>query len=378
MKLLHLPGQFRQELLALLEWKQAKMSIGRPNGSQIRAVTAKQLRVTFQQLYYFATTVCGQAGIESLMQLVDQELVSKYVEWCTNVRKVSGSGLQHELRLLFAAIRQYPAYSSLEVSWWRKLHDSIPIEPASELRLRKARKYLEYEILESIPTQIRTHLSQSRSLSAKEIAQGIMHQLMMRWLLVLPWRQRNIRECRITGQRPNLFKGKIPPFSEIDKPSWVIEEEKRNPQAEFWQFEFSPEETKTKRRVQAVLPRTLIPMLEEYLRLYRPLLLTHTDPSTLFVNEEGGSRNVAQVGEVVCSLTLRYGGRRVTPHLIRDIVAFTWLKHHPKDYLTLSKILWHTQINTTINTYGSRFNESSGVCAMEEWLEGREKRVTTK
>jgi hypothetical protein len=37
----------------------------------------------------------------------------------------------------------------------------------------------------------------------------------------------------------------------------------------------------------------------------------------------------------------------------------------------LSKLLWHRNINTTLKEYGSRFNESNGVAAMEAWLEQR-------
>ena len=68
----------------------------------------------------------------------------------------------------------------------------------------------------------------------------------------------------------------------------------------------------------------------------------------------------------------------MTPHLFRDIFAYAWLKEHPQDYLTLSKILWHKNINITIDTYGGRFNESSGVCATEAWLEEREAGAKSK
>ena len=60
-------------------------------------------------------------------------------------------------------------------------------------------------------------------------------------------------------------------------------------------------------------------------------------------------------------------GHRVTPHLFRDIVAYAWLKANPKDYLTLSKMLWHKNVSTTIYYYGSRFNDSSASVAMESW-----------
>ncbi len=82
------------------------------------------------------------------------------------------------------------------------------------------------------------------------------------------------------------------------------------------------------------------------------------------------NRNV--IYNLVVRLTMRYGGRPVNPHLFRDIVAFAWLKEHPRDYLTLSRILWHANIQVTIKTYGSRFDESSGMCAMEAWIEERE------
>jgi site-specific recombinase XerD len=119
------------------------------------------------------------------------------------------------------------------------------------------------------------------------------------------------------------------------------------------------------------VPRPIISLLEEYVTEHRPLLLRGVDYGCLFVTSVGTPMDAQYVENLVSGLTLRYGGRRVTPHLFRDIVAFAWLKTHSKDYLTLSKMLWHKNVSTTINRYGSRFNESSGVCAMETWVEER-------
>jgi hypothetical protein len=231
---------------------------------------------------------------------------------------------------------------------------------------------LEYKILELIPAKIRAERVAAEKKGLKQVSQVVLKELLIKWLITLPWRQRNIRECRIGGPVPNLFKGKIPPFSEIDKPEWVQQEEQRNPEAEFWQFHFSSDETKTGIEVDALLPRQLIGPLEEYLKGFRFHLVRGIDPGTLFVNRAGKQMSLAQITGVVSTLTLRHGGRRVTPHLFRDIVAYTWLKEHPKDFLTLSKMLWHSNIDQVIKTYGGRFNESSGVCAMESWLEERE------
>jgi site-specific recombinase XerD len=111
--------------------------------------------------------------------------------------------------------------------------------------------------------------------------------------------------------------------------------------------------------------------LEEYLAVYRPLLLKDNDPGTLFVTPRGKPMRSDQVGKVIGNWTTKFAPRRTTPHMIRDSVAYKWLKEHPKDFLTLSKILWHKNVQTTIQIYGARFNESSGTCAMEAWLDQR-------
>jgi len=54
-------------------------------------------------------------------------------------------------------------------------------------------------------------------------------------------------------------------------------------------------------------------------------------------------------------------------------LAVKWLEEHPEDYLTVSKILWHRNIQTTLRIYGRNFDESHGVRRMEAWLEDRQR-----
>jgi hypothetical protein len=44
------------------------------------------------------------------------------------------------------------------------------------------------------------------------------------------------------------------------------------------------------------------------------------------------------------------------------------LESHPEDYLTLSKILWHRNVQTTLGIYGAQFDGSNGVRRVDEWL----------
>jgi integrase len=256
--------------------------------------------------------------------------------------------------------------------------NTIPIESYEEIKARKAKKFLEYDALEAILPKIHAKRASEAKRGKEHEARLAMEELMFRWFLVLPWRQRNLRECRVEGSSPNLFKAKVPVYSYIDKPLWAHKEEARNPDAEFWQFKFSREETKTGVAVHSLVPRSLISQLEEYLSEYRPLLLKDRKCDSLLISPDGDEMDAGFVNHTISGLTLRYGGRRVTPHLFRDIVAFEWLRSHPGDYLRLSKMLWHKNVQTTINIYGSRYNQASGVIAMDEWLEEREKRSTPK
>ena len=246
---------------------------------------------------------------------------------------MQGLALRTNLGMLRAALRYHPVHHLINVDWYDPLLASIPLESKSERKKRKAYKYLEYSVLEQIPNLIRLeHAKTRKSMLASRLA---MRELLMKWLITLPWRQLNIRECRVSGPEPNLFKGPIPPFSDLTKPDWVIEEETMNPNAVFWQFRGKNSET-------------------------------------LFLKRAGRPLRRATMTELIEELTLSYGGKKVNPHSFRDIAAYTWLRHHAEDFLTLSKMLWHSNLATTVETYGSRFNESAGVVAIESWLDARQ------
>lgn len=78
---------------------------------------------------------------------------------------------------------------------------------------------------------------------------------------------------------------------------------------------------------------------------------------------------------IVGAMTMKYAGRRVNPHLSRHIFAVQWPEDHPKDFLTLAKILWHSNVNTTIGIYARNFDESYGARAAEEWLDEKNNRA---
>lgn len=366
-----LPPAVKNDAQTLLKWKQADFAINRPKRGKIRAVSADTLRQTIGQVAGYLVNICG-LQLSSFADLIQRSVIEGLVEWSINERGIKGLSIKTRIGMLAAVVKNHQMFAGHEYSWFKTLADSIPLEDDSERKKRKAERHLEYEVLETIPARIHAELAaalrKKRMLRAACLAT---EELMMRWLLILPWRQRNIRECRIGGKHPNIFRGKISPFSDIDKPVWVVEEEMQNPDAEFWQIHFTPPETKTGVEVSAVLPKKLIKPLEGYLEKYRPELLKGKATLNLFLNRKGRAFKASSIRSIVERWTFRCGGVRMNPHQARDSFAFRWLKEHPRDFLLLSKILWHRNIQTTIGTYGARFNVSSGMCALEEWLDQR-------
>jgi integrase len=272
-----------------------------------------------------------------------------------------------------AAIR-HPKYKHVGGAWFSELIDSITPDSESELKEKQAAKQVPYLIAETIPEKIHAERKAAARRGEKHLAVAVRDELLMLWLIVLPWRRHNLSGCRLAGPRPNLFKAKLDPHAPVSRTEWVDEILKSDPEAEFWQFRFSAEETKAKNDVHALVPRPLIPLLEEYLN-HRKHLLGNAESNALFLNRAGTKMSTETMGDLVGELTLRHIGKAITPHTFRHIVAYGWLKEHPGDFLTVSKLLFHKNLQTTIRCYASRFNESDGACGMERWFESRRQKA---
>ena len=361
------PAKLRAEVEALLKWKQEKFAPGRPRKQRLRPISARNLTAAITRLYGFVTRV-QKRKVTTLVALVTEESVASFISWALDERRLKASGLTTSLGTLAAAIRWNPKYAAQDFSWFRRLLSQVQPDLESTKMSRKLSKYVAYEELERIPELMAANRDEAARVGSRRLALLVHDQLFLSFFLSLMWRQRNVRECRIGH---NLFKAEIPPISSMAIPAWARERIQANPRELFWQFHFSEDETKTGHEIRSILPHRLIPLLEEYLQHHRPILLNDQSSTTLFLNRAGTQLADHEVTDLMSTLTLRYAHRRVTPHLFRDIFAFCWLAQHPEDYLTVSKVLWHRDINTTLRTYGSRFDESHGLARVEEWHDSK-------
>jgi hypothetical protein len=271
-------------------------------------------------------------------------------------------------------VRSYPALATYDFSWVLKLLAQTPLEEYSEVKERKMRRRVPFDDLLGIPDQIRRQAASYADLSSRRRAVMGRDALLMEWLTTLPWRQRNLRECKIMpfSEGGNWWKEEVLP--QIAKSAEVDQVLKVKPRQRFWQVYFRPSETKTGCAVRALLPRQLVSHLESYLERDRAILLKgQPDPGTLFVGDRGHPLHQNDVSRLVGNITQRYVGHRLNPHLCRDVFATQWLEENPEAYLRLSKILWHADVKTTIRIYGAGFDESYGTPSTEEWLDKRKR-----
>jgi len=224
--------------------------------------------------------------------------------------------------------------------------------------------YLPYDVLTAIPAQILLTRDPEQGRPEKD-ARLVHNAFLLQFFVAMPWlKPKQVREARIYGAA-NVFKG--PLNAHITVPEWAMDELRRDPAAELWQVRFSHMETGGL-AIHTFLPRNVVPLLEEYLDLHRPLLARGNDPGTLFLGKRGplGAR---QLNALIGNLTERFAGRRILPSWVRRAVALSWLKDHPDDYFTLSRILGLR----TIPKFWPRPSASSVMCSFEEWLKNRKR-----
>ena len=193
------------------------------------------------------------------------------------------------MRCALGAVRAaYSQFRGVDLPWFKTLLMSMPSESPKTIVHRKAKKWVDYSELEKIPGKIRA-ASERDGYSGKKLAIMRQQELLMAMLTEMAWRQRNLREPKL-GTRAdgaNIFEEQPDPLSTCAKPDWVVDALVKNPHERFWQVRFDEFETKAHNEVEMILPQNVAALLDEWVQVYRPLLVHGSDPGTLFLNSKG-------------------------------------------------------------------------------------------
>ena len=149
----------------------------------------------------------------------------------------------------------------------------------------------------------------------------------------IPYRQRNMREMQ-------------------------LDENLRKDAQGSWSITFRGEQLKiaTKRGKINVFhlpfPHKLVPILEEYLKTWRPLLLQRAlEPSPyVFLTQNGTPYQRPILSRSTSQIVYRYTGKHWHPHIVRTVWATEWIQKTHGDFYTAA-IMLNDRLETVIAKY---------------------------
>jgi hypothetical protein len=350
---------------------------------------AKAIRPTSTKLFISAVCrLCGyvrrilkEEKVVSLQQLFTQDHFEKFLEYL-KARNVAPNSIRIVFLPIASAIRLSGKFDEKDFQWLPGFVASLPQPSEEDLEVWRSRNHLDYSILEQVPKKIerdreiiaarKTITKGAPMFSSDKVkvysARLLMRSLLIRWVLLLPWRAINIANCQI-GR--NLDRVHYDPFSRVRAPQWVIDEGTKNSNTTFWAYYFSPEETKNGYSVAGFVPKPLVDPLNTFVDDgYRRLLVGRKRIASLFVSDHKSELSYANLSAIFAQLSLEYGRKRLSPHCFRSIFAFEYIQDRRADYRILSQCLWHHDLFTTL-IYLSRFNLSCANDIVDSWHQER-------
>ena len=325
------PIQMQQEYQKYRKWTTDKFVYGRPRRNKQREGTA---RGNLRHLERIAGYFVNIQGIEkeklTFDMFLDKMLITSFLSWLSSQRGASDIALFHSVSHLISIGLSYCKLTKEELTWLGELKEELQRAKPED----KSHKMVSLKELQSLPTRLRhdrMHLDQvskgrRKKVSQKRWAMMVRNEFLIRFMIATVLRSRNVREARL-GR--NVFQ--------TSDGSWKIL--------------FDGDETKTGNKLSFSLLPDFDPYLEEYLDQARPILTCDGNSDLLFTSVRGRPLTGPVLGDIIRNASLKYLGKPVHPHLIRDIVA-TDLLIETGDYLMVSKLLGHESLDTTLKIYG--------------------------
>jgi len=342
------PRGMQEEYKRYRNWATADFMPGRRKRNKQRPISAKRTLSTLERIAGYVVNVRGgQKEQLKFDMFFDKDLVTEFLAWLSSERKIRETTMFCDVILLLSMGLRYRKLDERELLWLSQLKDQL-----EDARPRdKSWKMVPLEDLRSIPDRLRKErLELERRMkfrrnrpSLATWARAVRNELIFELITARPLRSRNIREARI-GR--NIFKtsdGR-------------------------WRLLFEGDETKVGNTLSFFVPQSLEPSLRLYLEKARPILTEGNGSDILFVSDTGKPLTGGALKEVVKTRCMKYLGRPVTPHVIRDIVAHAILSKNPEDYLKVSKLLGHKRVETTLRIYG-HYEMDEAARSYEEILE---------
>ncbi|MBT4362353.1 MAG: hypothetical protein HOD11_15445 [Candidatus Marinimicrobia bacterium] len=345
------PQEMQKDYQKYRKWCLAVFINNRDAKYHQRPVSADQNLSNFERIAGFVCNIQGKPiGSFSMEMFLDEALINDYTEWMINIRN-GGKIRITQKRLIAQLLGMAKGYYNNEKAsdWLTRLQNNLVSEPVKN----KKEALIPLEDLMLVPYAIKQKRlkiaknarKRKQKFSMLHQAKLFMEELIYRFLLERPIRQKNLREMKLSINLLHQEDG-------------------------HWLVKYRGEEMKNGLPFQFHFPIELEPMLVEYIKKYRHYVCNGYDNEYVFPNPNGGHIDARVIQRMVHNNTIEALGKPMNPHLIRDCVAYDFLKENPGQYLILSQLLAHSDPNTTIQIYG-HFEAEEAVVLYDRWRKNK-------
>jgi hypothetical protein len=325
-----IPDALLAELNAYLSWCMRDYAPDRPAKIKKRPSSAHLTSQAVCGVGGYAVHILGQPlDSLSLERCTDPELVNQFVDWWVNTRRKRVTRTITDLLAHLATLAKYwlkdearaEALYQIRMALgqpaavWDKSATMLTMQelervgrsiyPLNEERLQSSRYARAVANYLHDPVQ---YPMQKAWAGPKVIfAWQAQMSLIIRLLVRIPLRQRNIREMRLGHNLKRTADGRWEIHFRGKELKIAMRQGRENEKRDLW-------------------PAELCDQLDEFLKTWRPILLRSApDPQTLFLDQRGKPLTANRLGSIYTRYVWKVLGKYTTIHLIRDTVASEYI-----------------------------------------------------
>jgi hypothetical protein len=327
-----MPQSLREEILGIVSTRRTTTGIRRPS---LTSTADQWIIMYFEALVGYAVTLRGIVDLTSIRPLLNEAFIFEYALFLRTVRGCKRTTVVAYFSTIFSALSRASAFRDCDLSWIDSVYRKLRREPESALKARRRKRYVPFQDLALVPDKMRRDRLALVDPSPWTLAWSITDELLLSCLILAQWPSRFLRLAEV-GR--HIFKGAIPKDGPpLAIPAWAKEQLSQDPGTEFWQFHFEDLQGELHR---GLVLRQIVPLLELYLKEYRPLLADPDHPKLLFWNKSGLPLSPSNLGNRVSGVVWRYIKKRASPTSIRSSFAYYWRDKYPNKDAVLAKIQW--------------------------------------
>lgn len=389
-----IPPSLEKEMADYERWSTKRINRNRPKSLRKRSISFSIHRKILLHLARYLMSKNIRANSIRLLDLIKPKNASDYIEWRIETQQRYTRGSSRSLACIIVLARYLETFAlpakKREIQHWIEELTAFRASLGAPAKVQdKSKRWLSLKELEIVGRSIyplnarrvkelatitRARLQVEMNLppgskhrTFRIYALRVLQSLLIRLLVRIPFRQRNLREMAWNPTHPaegrNLytrdgawrirFRGEELKIAEVGGEEHFIE------------YEFPPD---------------LVPLLEEWLHKWRPILIVRQrseatrderlngDQEYVFLNSWGSPLSDHLLTRFFKTVTYKFTGVAVNPHMFRTIFATEIIK--ATNDFSLAAYMLGNRVKTVIDTYAYLLDEDCAKRA-SEWVTRR-------